>query len=168
MRNAITQARLKGLLDYEPGTGHFVWREQRNGAAGRGMRAGREKHNGYRVIVLDQICYREHRLAFLYMTGEFPPEDVDHINGNRNDNRWCNLRPATRAENCQNQARRSNNASGHTGVHRHSQNGTWIAQITVLGRKQHLGSFASVAEAKRAYVRAKARLHQFQPNERAA
>lgn len=89
----LTQERLKELLTYEPATGVFRWRERRGnqggGCVAPGDEAGSVYKNGYRMIGVGGRRYGAHRLAFLYMTGAFPPAEVDHINGVPADNRWC-------------------------------------------------------------------------------
>ena len=128
---SLTQARLKELLHYDPETGLLTNVTERGGKKA-GATAGALRPNGYVQVCVDYSMYRAHRLAWLYMTGEFPPDDVDHINGVRNDNRWVNLRAATRGENMQNQrGPRSNSKSGLLGVSWSKQGKKWIAQIKV-------------------------------------
>lgn len=89
-----------------------------------------------------------HRLAWFYMTGEWPIEDIDHINGDRTDNRWCNLRCVSRHENSKNQKKRYTNTSGQTGVNFDKLNGKWLARIYNLEKKQiNLGRFDTFEEA---------------------
>lgn len=163
MKSELSQQRLMEVLDYAPETGLFTWKARLKRATKIGDVAGRVKDSGYRIIGVDGHLYRAHRLAFLYVTGEFPSAFVDHINGLRDDNRFGNLREATSQENAQNLGLRPGNKSGFTGVHRHTQNGAWIAQIVVSGKRQHLGSFKTREEAHAAYLSAKAEQHAFQP-----
>lgn len=144
--NTLTQARLKVLLHYDPETGHFTWRVTRNQTA-IGSRAGSPSGDGYIRIKVDGQLQRAHRLAFLYMTGEFPPNQVDHINRDRTDNRWENLRPATRRENEGNKGLRRDNTSGHRGVSWFKPAKKWAAYGYRNGRRVHLGYFASLEEA---------------------
>lgn len=88
----LTAGRLKELLTYDPETGVFIWRGWRSGSAVAGSVAGSLHSDGYVCIKIGRCLYRAHRLAFLYMTGSRPIGQVDHINMNRADNRWCNLR----------------------------------------------------------------------------
>jgi hypothetical protein len=108
--------------------------------------------------------HRAHRLAFLYMTGEDVGVDVDHINGCRSDNRWANLRPASKALNSQN-VRLPRKTAGRTskflGVHWSKCHGKWQARIQIDGKKKHLGVFDNEEDASRAYIEGKARLHPF-------
>ena len=107
--------------------------------------------NGYWVICVENNRLLAHRLAFLYMTGAFPPAEVDHINGDKVDNRWCNLRPATRSQNSAN--RPTKNRLGMKGV-KARKNGRFEADIRVKGRKVYLGTFDTIAEAAAAYEKA--------------
>jgi hypothetical protein len=140
MSEALTQDRLKGLLKYDPDSGQFTWLVSR-GKAVAGSEAGTFTHEGYRQIRMDGTCYRAHRLAFLYMTGEFPPEAIDHIDGQRANNRWKNLRAVSIAENQRNQRRRKVSESGFNGVSWDSGRSRWRAAIEVGGRNKHLGRF---------------------------
>lgn len=95
-----------------------------------------------------------HRLAWLYVYGEWPDAEIDHINGNTGDNRISNLRPATRAQNGANRGRQTNNASGVKGVCWHAQSGKWRAMIRISGKSRHLGLFNDIGAAAAAYARA--------------
>ena len=111
----ITQERLQELLHYNPGSGEFTRRVSR-GNSKVGSVAG-YIGEGYIVIGVDDEYYSAHRLAFLYMEGEFPPDQVDHINTVRSDNRWCNIRRCTAKENNNNPltaAKRSAAQMGNT------------------------------------------------------
>lgn len=145
MKPELTQARLKELLHYDPETGHFMWRVSR-GRSATGSRAGTPNRAGYTQIRIDGGFHRAHRLAFLYITGEIPPM-IDHINRVKDDNRWANLRPATRQENAGNVGLQSNNTSGHRGVAWDKCRGKWMAHGTRDGRMKHLGYFISLEEA---------------------
>jgi len=104
--------------------------------------------------MLDKRFYRGHQVAFIYMTGELPANDIDHINGDKSDNRWANLRACTRAENlCNTHKLRSNNTSGFTGVAA-TPNGKWVAQAKLRGGYTYLGRYKTKAEAAAAYDKA--------------
>lgn len=115
--------------------------------------------NGYLQIKLGQIKDYGHRLAFLYMTGEMPPEDVDHIDGDRTNNAWRNLRSATRTENRWNTGAYKINTSGYKGAFYHSGARRWVAQINANGKKHYLGLFDTPEAAHAAYCKAAAELH---------
>jgi hypothetical protein len=127
--------------------------------------AGRRDRNGYITIRVDQVGYRAHRLAVLYMTGQWPEHDVDHHNGQRDDNRWENLRAVTTAQNRQNlRAARSDSTTGLLGVcldRTALRNGhkPYLATIGMDGRQIKLGRHATAEEAHAAYVKAKRALH---------
>lgn len=146
----LTQDRLKELLDYSSADGLFVWRTNSNSK--KGKVAGTVNGQGYVAIPIDGQRYVAHRLAFLWMEGVFPPDQVDHINRVRSDNRWENLRPATHGENSRNTAARC--ASGHKGVYQVKSSQKWRARITINGKECHLGNFKRVEDAAAAYTSA--------------
>ena len=148
----LTQARLKELLSYDPATGHFRWNVHRGGTATPGSRAGSTHISGYRKIVVDGKTYREHRLAFLYMVGQFPQHDVDHINHQRADNRWDNLRELTRHQNLGNLPVRSKNHSGYTGVEKRGN--SYRVRIGAGRDRRYVGSFPTPEQASAAYQKA--------------
>lgn len=159
----LTANRLREALNYTPETGGFTWRITSSNRSPVGSVAGRDNGNGYRRIMVDGVVYYAHRLAWLYVYGEWPLHEIDHCDGNRSNNRIVNLRPATHKENGQNQALRSTNSSGHHGVSWSKQHGQWCAYICVGGKKKHLGLFDDVKNAGAAYLVAKQKIHQFQP-----
>ena len=126
-RRILTAERLREVLHYDPRTGVFtrVRTERAKKKVGR-LQVSRSG-NSYLAIGVDYGRYMAHRLAFLYMTDEWPSEDVDHKNGNGLDNRWANLRPATRSQNNVNRRLGKNNKSGHTGVRWHQKLQRWQA-----------------------------------------
>lgn len=156
---SITQERLKELLHYEPETGVFTWRVYRCARARAGDRAGSvNKKMGYRFINVDQGMYLAHRLAFFYMTGQWPSKDVDHLKGDRDDNRWEKLRELSRSGNMQNlQSAHRDSKTGFLGVV--PSKGRFAAQIRANGKNRHLGMFDSPEKAHHAYLEAKRLLH---------
>lgn len=160
-RKGLTAEILRTLVCYDPETGQFTRLAAPSRAAGK--RAGTlaapyRNSNGYTLISLGRRwrC-RAHHLAWLYMTGEWPILDIDHINGIRSDNRWANLRAATRSQNLQNAGIRSDNTSGVKGVCFDKARQKWLAQIAVGGRRMVLGRFVSKDDAARAYSEAASR-----------
>jgi hypothetical protein len=124
------------------------------------MMAGRVNvSNGYVEIGVDGRRYQAHRLAFLMMTGAWPEDCLDHINGARADNRWSNIRQASACENARNSCRPVNNRSGFKGVSWKARNRKWVAQIAVQNRKIHIGLFDTAEAAHAAYVTAARRYH---------
>lgn len=154
----LTQERLKELLDYEPETGNFFWRIRRGRGAPAGGIAGTPHKNGYTSIKIDGGGpYLAHRLAWLYVTGEWPDE-LDHINRNKKDNRFTNLRECTRQQNQANRDIQKNNKSGWKGVRKLKDN-KWLARIQVGGKTVFIGHFKSASDASQAYADASRRLH---------
>jgi len=116
-RTELTAERLREVLRYEPETGVFVWRVRAARRIHVGAVAGNiSPSSGYRFIGVDCRLYGAHRLAWLYMTGEWPKHQVDHVNMDCADNRWANLRDATCSQNTANSCVRINNKSGFKGV----------------------------------------------------
>ncbi len=159
----ITQARLKELLHYNPDTGVFTWLLRAGQRIRVGGIAGNLDAGGYRRIMIEGRRYLEHRLVWLYMTGAWPVDQMDHISGVRDDNRLVNLREATNRENCQNRALDVRNTSGFTGVSWNKRDRKWQCLICVEGRNKSLGYFNTPEEAHAAYVAAKAMIHTFNP-----
>ena len=158
----ITQDRLKELLNFNENSGLFTWNVRRCGRAEKGAIAGSTNAIGYIQIQVDGKNYLAHRLAWLYIHGVFPTSDIDHINGNRADNRLANLREATRSENKQNQRNANcNNSSGTFGATWHKQTKKWKAQIMLNGKNYHIGLYDTKEEAHMAYKNAKLELHPF-------
>jgi hypothetical protein len=153
--------RIWHLLDYDPSTGIFTWKNPPGVKIKRGARAGcleGGSRGGYRVIVIDGKHYRSSALAILYVTGRFPSVLVDHKNRNPGDDRFKNLRAADYSENAFNAAAHRDNRSGLKGVHLHKP-GVYRAQITARGKRRHLGLFQTPYEAHSAYLAAAKRLH---------
>ncbi len=142
---------MKKNMSYSPDTGEFRWTVDINAKTKANCIAGSINDRGYRTICVDRSVRRAHRLAWLWMTGEWPEADVDHINGNRDDNRWCNLRGATRTQNNGNSKLRPSNTSSMKGVTFNKRRGTWFARVTANGITRHLGTFTSPEAAKAAY-----------------
>jgi len=140
----LTQERLKQLLYYDPDTGDFTWKVNRNTKVQKGDRAGTINTYGYvAIVVCGQRCVA-HRLAFLYMEGELPPDKVDHRDRIRNNNKWSNLRHATQSENAQNKI----NNNKVIGVYFHTATNKWCAVTPAKNRKQKcLGRFINYEDA---------------------
>lgn len=141
----LTQERLRELLDYDPETGVFTWRVSRRGAK-KGCVAGSLSH-GYIHIRVDEKPYRAHRLAWLYMHGYFPENQIDHINRVRDDNRIINLREVSIQCNARNRGVRSTNTSGVVGVYWYKAIKKWRVQIKADGKNLHLGYYRNLPDA---------------------
>jgi hypothetical protein len=144
----ITQDQLKEVLHYCPETGMFTWLV--GGGARKGAEAGCvhiQSGKPYRQVGVNNRAYSAHRLAFLYMTGEFPEDQVDHIDGNGLNNIWTNLRPVTCGENQKNRRKYARNTSGTTGVYWNVKCNKWVSQIVVEGKHKYLGLFDNKEDA---------------------
>lgn len=140
----LTQKELKELLHYCPDTGIFTWLVAR-GRVSIGHIAG-QLMDGYTSIRIDRRMYRAHRLAWLYVTGNFPADQLDHINHVRDDNRFFNLREATDQVNGMNKSISSRNTSGVTGVYKHAC-GKWQVEIRDKKRYVYGGIYADFFDA---------------------
>lgn len=143
--------RAREALAYDPDSGFVTWRISR-GTAKAGERAGSVTVHGYRNIHLDGVTHQEHRLIWLLVTGEFPPETVDHRDGDPLNNRWENLRLATRRDQQGNKRVSKSNALGIKGIRQHKNK--FRADIEIDGTNYYLGLFATAEEASAAYSRA--------------
>lgn len=141
----LTQDRLKELLAYDPENGWFTWRIN-NSVAKPGERAGGMHGLGYRMIGLEYKKYLEHTLAFFYMTGEWPKILIDHINGNKADNRWANLREATSSQNGHNKGVHPRSSTGYPGVTLHGSK--YRSSITINNKETVLSWVKTIAEAR--------------------
>jgi hypothetical protein len=148
----VSRERLKEVLSYCADTGLFTWRVAVSRKVRVGAIAGGKSGDGqYIHIRLDGRIYRAHRLAWLYMTGEFPATLIDHDDGNGCNNRWTNLRLATSTENGCNRGKTRANTSGFKGVFRCLRTGKWYAQIRYRGRAKRLGTYETTSEAHEVY-----------------
>ena len=161
----LTQKRLKEVLTYHPESGHFTSNHAIRGRAKGSVCGCNDKmgRHGYIAIRIDGTLYRAQRLAFLYMTGEWPHDQVDHIDGITNNNRWSNLRQIDAQGNSRNSKLYSNNKSGHTGIRFNESMRKWTAEICVDGRNRYIGAFADKAKAIAARKQANEK-HGFWPD----
>lgn len=168
MKAELNQERLRELLTYDPTSGTWSWRVDMKTGRGNGrvhMAAGASagavsSAKGYKKIGIDGRRYWAHRLAFLWMTGEWPSSNVDHIDGNGGNDAWANLRDVDHPTNMQNMKRaRSDSATGILGVTFNKARQKWVAQITKDKKNIGLGYFDSADAAQAAYITAKRQLH---------
>lgn len=153
----LTQNRLQHVVEYNEKTGLFMFRHGRGGKP-KGTIAGTLNEKGYRCIVIDSRRYRAHRLAWLYVHGAWPADEIDHIDGDRDNNRIGNLREAGRSENLQNQRKaQKRNKTGLLGVS--PRRGRHRATIVINGKQEHIGDFDSEIEAHNAYIERKRIVH---------
>ena len=148
----LTQDRLFQVCHYDPKTGVFTNLETR-GRVLRGAILGYADKDGYLVAAIDGKPYRLHRLAFLYMEGRFPDVEVDHENMCRSDNRWDNIRRATKSQNGANRRALPSNRSGFKGVSLHKASGLYRATIVCRGKQYSFGYEKTARAAHEVYLR---------------
>jgi hypothetical protein len=148
----ITQEQLKEVLFYDAKTGIFTWRIWSNHRFPQGSEAGTINMTGYVHIGYRRVYYKAHNLAWLYVAGQFPSKIIDHINGDKADNRFENLRLVTSRQNCQNA--KCHRAGRLVGACPNKGNITkpWRSQIYVNGKTRNLGHFKTALEAHSAYI----------------
>ncbi len=168
MKSDLTQEYLKELLHYNQKTGRFTWAKDRTGVS-KGAIAGSFNHYGYRQIVIYGTNYLAHRLAWLYENGEWPSDQIDHINEDKADNKITNLRIANNSQNNRNRGPNKTNKSGYKGVSWSKWHNKWRARINIdekdykdLGLKtpyKSLGFFKSKEDAIEVYKQAAKKYH---------
>lgn len=150
---SLKQDLLKSLLHYDQDTGIFTWLVKPRRAVYPGAVAGhKHKANGYWQIKINNRHYLAHRLAWLYMTGLWPIDQIDHIDGNRSNNCWFNLRAATASQNGANMKPQFDKDT--KGVRYRKDRSCWTAYIRVNGVLYWLGSFQTKENAEQAYAKA--------------
>lgn len=149
----VTKRRALEVFDYTPSTGSLQWKVTLNSRAPAGSEAGCLRKDGYKQVRLDGEAILVHRLIHLMQTGRMP-EEVDHRNRKRCDNRWKNLRPASSSANNHNKGSYSTNTSGCKGVSWDKSIGKWIARVWIEKKLIYLGSFLDKDKAVRARQRA--------------
>lgn len=153
---SITHEQIKSILNYDPLTGVITRLDT-------GCVATVKASKGYLSVEILGERYLAHRVAWFYVHGAWPAEDTDHHNGDRSDNRLCNISARSYCENQQNRGGpQKNNKLGVLGVRRHKC-GKFQAQIRYFGKYKHLGLFSSIDEARAAYMAAKRELHPHSP-----
>ena len=140
---SLTAEKLRTWLLYEPDTGEWYWRVKMSNRIKAGMEAGTIRSDGYRRILINGCHHYSGQLAFLYMTGEWPEDQVDHENRIRSDDRWDNLREANWSQNMANRNMPSHNTSGFTGISWRKASNKWEARVNNV----HLGLFDDIDEA---------------------
>lgn len=164
--HTLTADRLRECLAYDSETGIFTWNievggrgaSNGNGKYKIGSKAGGLDGDGYVAIRVDGGLYRAHRLAWLYVKGEWPSLDIDHKDGERSNNKFSNLTEKSRALNSQNRIT-SRSKTGLIGAHFDKQSGKFAAEIRLNGKRKHLGKFETAIDAHKAYIAAKILMH---------
>jgi hypothetical protein len=149
--NMITSDELRKIMHYNPDTGFFTWHTRENPKKGwnkkyAGKYAGSKMVIGYWSITINNKRYLRHRLAWLYMTGRWPIQQIDHISGDRGDDRFCNLREATISQNRMNRDFSKKNTSGYIGVRKHV-GGLWQVRVKRNGKIAYCAYFKEIEEA---------------------
>lgn len=147
----ITQKELKELLEYDENTGIFTWNLANSNRIKIGDMAGVYRFDGYLTIRINGKPYLAHRLAWLYIYGEWPKNQIDHINGIRDDNRITNLRNVTNRENHQN--KKEHRGGKLVGASFHKTANKWESQIQINGKRKFLGYYNTELEAHEAYLK---------------
>jgi hypothetical protein len=156
----LTAELARKLFTYDPEEGVLRWAVVRRRGGSIGDVAG-SMTNGARQVEVNGRAYLVHRVIWLMMTGRWPKQLIDHRNRNRSDNRWCNLRDVSRTVNAENiGGANRNNQSGLLGASFCRWNGRWRSQITINGKKVHLGYFDTAEEAHDKHVWFKRWFHE--------
>lgn len=157
MKPTLSHADLLRRLNYDPETGLFTWKYPTSRRVKTGQFAGMPSHSGYWKIIISDVEYSGHRLAWFYTFGVWPSSDLDHRDGNKANNRIINLRLATVSQNAANRKTPVSNTSGFKGV-RARENNRWRAVIEHGGKQISLGTYGTREEAHAAYCGAAERL----------
>ncbi len=152
----LTLEKLKSILSYCPESGNFVWLIQ-HGRAYPGNIAGSLRKDGYVTVIIDRKQHKAHRLAWFYMTGDWPKGRLDHEDNCQSNNRWDNLRIATHSQNMANRKLNKNSGSGYKGVS--FKRGKYRAYINKDGTRHWLGYFDDPEEAHAVYLAKARELH---------
>lgn len=163
MRFTIRDETVHALIAYDPITGHLTWKADRGKVKAGDPAGSASDSHGYLSVRVNYRSYLAHRLAWFLTHGEFPKNKLDHINGDRHDNRLANLREVSDRDNARNSAMNTKNTSGVVGVSWHAARGKWRANITVGRQQKHLGLFDSFDEAVAVRRQAEAEF-DFHPN----
>lgn len=162
---ALTAERLREWIHYDPETGAFTWKKNRNNRSRAGCRAGTISARGYYVILFEGMIHYGQRLAWLYVYGEWPKNQMDHIDGDCLNNRMNNLREATHSQNSHNRKKNRNNTTGFIGVTKKKSTGKYVAQAVVNNHVRHIGTYRTAEEASEAYKVFIAYRGEFRPSE---
>lgn len=155
----LTHKRLKELVDYDPESGYFSWKFGRPGAS-MGVRCGTVKKAGYTILTLDRTLFRAHRVAWFFVHGEWPKDEIDHINRMRSDNRLANLRIADRSKNGFNKPVRSDSKIGVKNVSYDQETGVYYVRLVIDKKPFNFGGFATIGEAAACAATERLKHHQ--------
>lgn len=157
----LTISELRDRFTYHPDTGLFTRNKTHRRWVAGSVLTGTKSH-GYVRVCVDGKQISAHRLAWFWMTGDWPPQDIDHIDGNRSNNAWANLRHVDRSTNLENirSAKSHNKSTGLLGAYHSPTAGRFVSRIQVRGKTINLGSFETAEEAHAAYLSAKRQHHK--------
>ena len=155
----LTQSRLKEWFDYNPDTGVLTWRIKPSRGIKIGSQAGTPTSAGYIAFQISKKKMYAHRAIWAYVYGIWPPEEIDHINHIRNDNRLCNLRLANRLQNSHNTQKHAKNLSGYKGVAWHNRNKKWQVQMLFCNKSYYVGQFLNLQDAVQARFQMETKLY---------
>ena len=156
----ILHSRITKVLHYSIITGEFTWLVRASIRVKVGNTAGYVDRAGYHRVGVDGYNFLAHRLAFFYIEGVWPTNEIDHVDRCRTNNTWVNLREATRSENMFNVGKRKNNTSGVKGVYWNKEKHKFQAQATVRGKQVYLGRYDSLDAAKQAFEKYVTPIHR--------
>jgi hypothetical protein len=159
LNTEISQKEALELFEYNSFSGALCWKKTLDNRAPKGKQAG-YINNGYIRIGINRKSYAAHRIIWLIIKGEWPKKQIDHIDGNRSNNKWGNLREATPYENLWNSKKHKNNSSQYKGVYYHKRSHKWIARIRVHPKRIWIGSFSSALLASKAYEKEEKKYHK--------
>jgi hypothetical protein len=153
---------LHDLFTYNPETGTLTWKKTLSKRRSAGMVAGcsSSSEKGRISVGINGKIIRAHRIIWAMQTGEWPTNQIDHVNENPSDNRWSNLREASKSQNMRNITRIRSNTSGHKGVGLFKRTGKWRAYIKINRKNIHLGYFNDKDSALCAYINAAHKYHE--------
>lgn len=154
---------IREIFHYDPISGFLYWNYDRSSNAKKGSRAGSLTNSGYREVRVGNKQVLAHRVIWGIVYGEYPKEEIDHIDGNKDNNSLLNLRSVTKSQNQRNAGIRSDNKTGVSGVRWHAFHKKWAAQIKVDGKNLHLGYFEEFDKAVLARREAEI-IHEYHPN----
>lgn len=157
--DTLTASDVRRMFRYDPSTGVLTWAVNPCRNLKSGLRAGWLDSYGYRAVSIAGSHYLEHRIIWLWVTGEWPSTNLDHINCQRDDNRWCNLREATQAQNTRNSRLFKTNRSGVKGVCYSKRDRKWRAKLLFNGKEYHVGLFDELEDAAVAIREKRTALH---------
>lgn len=158
-RPIVTAEQARELLAYDRESGLLTWKVNRRGKVKAGDAAAHLRSGGYLIVCLLDRLYPAHRIIWLMMTGKMPAQVLDHINRDRTDNRWCNLRESTARQNCHNRGLSSLSTTGRKGVTYSAERRRYRVIITSDGHRRHIGYFRDIDQAAAAYDQAALKYH---------